>query len=715
MLRDSRILSVDTETSGLDPYTCKLWCIQIADENTAIFFPWIHLSESSKNKLRILLADKTMIAHNAKFDVKFLKHNGFIIGRVWCTMVTEQVLCAGRYFTFKLSDVLLRRYQITMDKSVRDVFWDPNGPSQMELWVREFGEDVWTEHPEIVEYGLTDIEYLYEIFMDQRKEMKELGMTEVIKLENGILPEVSSMELRGVYMDKKDTKKFESLVMQKRDELDIEVRHILETTWKKVWAQEYARRREILDVWKEEHEKIKEQAKALRKEGLREDAKKLMDTSNSKKPYTKIPLDNPFNIGSPVKMKATLSHLVGFEIPTTNADWLEEHIELHPVIALIMEWRKFQKLTEFCQHVEKINHVTGRIHGSFHQAGTKSGRFSSSDPNLQQIPARYEEAKEFRGLFRPKPGCKFVGADLAGIELVIMAYLSKEDALLEAIQNGDDIHCFTMSKILGCPYEILVGLKAGTITESDEFSVARHQFESEFRMPELLAIESPGKWVKKFRDYVKTMTYGIAYGQTAYGASAKFHCDFKVAEKLIEEKYFGVYPHMKVWLRSCEEVGYQQGFASNRFGRRRWFFKPTPPKYEDIEASVLAGIKKEGRNYDSISEAEWYFLMEDAIKKATREYNSRINRIKRQAANFIPQSMCADMIKTAMLDYSQTVSGEDKGLILTIHDELIVEVPENEAVKSAELLELVMENAVERFLPGIQTKVDAKISDQWEK
>lgn len=997
------VLFVDTETSGLIPQTCKLWCIQIGTVDDYIFFPWATLNEESRDKLRSFLTGKTVVAHNAKFDIKFLNWNGFNITKAYCTKESEAVLTSGRYFTNDLASILLRRFQVQLDKSVRSLFYTTDGTKpQIEQWLDKEGAAVWENHPEIVEYALEDIVYLPDLKAAQQEEAKELHMENVLWLENQLVPEVARIELRGVAMNVKETKKFQSKVLIARERLDKEVNDLLGRSWNLYWQEEFARRMKLLNVWKESHEKELQKAKDLRKtikdnkdseNEIREKAKKITERSNKKKPYNKLPaLDEPFKIGSPVKLRHALTKLCGMDIPTTKADWLEENISLHPAIEMLIEFRKFDKLAQFCELKEEINPATGRIHANFNQTGARSGRFSCfagqtpvkthrgevpisevqvgdyvwthkerwrkvtavlnqgfrevydvrlcngnvltctndhrvldsdgrwrkiyehiknmdtesgkpeestgkiqvdglahihgvgegvqyngaqyrgsnkfvpagsreegssspslfsreswpekpyvreegrpasrlersgggwqrvpdydverekdlcpsgnydealgtaksaqrygrsshrrqpeeqqlgqlgsgnkrrsqdytlftgkgqpccsieeinfsgstevydlsveedhsfsvggifahncSYPNLQQIPARSKEGKEFRGLFRPRKGCKYVGADLAGIELVIMASLSDEKSLLDAIQGGKDIHCFTMSKIMSCDYDILVNLKEGEAidkAQTEEFSRRRAQFQVEFRLPELLKIDEPSAWVNKFRDYVKTMTYGIAYGQTAFGASNKFHCPYEVAEKLIEERFFGAYPNLRAWIKSCETIAYERGFAENQLGRKRWFTRPKKKTYEQIEAEVLSALKSENRVWESVTDEEWESLMSKAIERANKEYRSRVNSIKRQGANFIPQSMCADMVKLAMILYGRYQSDPFNGIVLTIHDELIVECEATQADEVASKLSEVMAFAVNKFLPDVKTEVKAKIMDRWEK
>lgn len=722
LLGDYTHLGIDTETNGLSYWNSVLWSVQVSNGDINVLFPYNAMSEESRQQLRDYLADKVMVAHNAKFDFKFMKLNGFDFAGLYCTQVVEKCLYQGKYFTWGLKDLVLRRFQVQMSKEERKEFYD----GTMDSLVREHGPwGAWEKAPQLVEYALEDIVYLLDIREQQLEEAKEFGMETLIKLETSVIRPVAEIELRGVYLDRDAVKKFESVVTEKRDTLGREIFTVLEKSWEQYWLKEFQRRMDLWNRWQLEHQKVVKQTNAMRdpsdKRRKSDDAKKMVAKSLKKKPFAVAPKpDNKFNPNSPLKLKPALSNLVGFEIPNTTKEWLDENIALHSAIETLVEYRKFEKLAQFCQMVEDINSTTGRIHGQFNQVGTESGRFSSSDPNLQQIPARSEEAKQFRGLFKPKKGYKYIQADYAGLELVILAEASEEQILVDAINRGDDLHCFTMGIMIGCPYDILVKLKDGDEIPFDEeatFITARRNFEATFSMPELKKVaEKDGtKWVKKFRDYVKTITYGTAYGLSEFGMSNKFHCTLEDAKKFIN-LFFDAYPNLGKFLKIQGELGFQRGYALNPFGRRRYMSHPRMKTYEEVEKEVIKDLNAQKRLWDSIDDAEWNELIKKAIDKAEREYKSKLNSIRRRAANFYPQSVNADMIKVAIyLFHKQFVGAEDEGLILTVHDELIAEVKEENLEHGIKCLKESMEKAGRQFLKKVDIIVDVQVMDRWEK
>lgn len=716
-IADSEVLALDTETSGLDPYNSQVWSIQIGTENgEAFLFPFTFLSDTQVNKLAKVLEGKLLIAHNAKFDAKMLIVNGFKITNVWCTQEAEKVLYAGKYFTWGLKDLLKRYFKIEIDKAIRDDFWD----GTFKDLIDRKGINAWTD--DYIDYAINDIVHLIPIYDNQLEEgNKRKIIDDVLAVEADLVLALSKMELRGVYLDKKNLKKFKSLVLVRRDELEREASQQLEIFYKQSYQKKYARMLKLWDEWKLEHEKVKAENSDRDPNDNRrktQKAKDAVERSNKKKPYPVAPKpDSEWNLASPQKLKEALSEAIGIELSTTNTEWLTENAGLHPVMLTLVEYRKFKKLAEFCEIAEDISPVTGKIHTNYRQNGTQAGRLSCASPNLQQIPARSDEAKQFRALFKAQKGNKFIGADYSGIELVIIAHDANEKILVDAINDDKDLHCFTMSHLISCDYDILLKAKDGielTKEESNLLSTARAKFETGFYLPQLEKKEHGTAWVKGFRDYVKTITYGLAYGLSSFGLAKKFHCDVSVAELFIQN-FFSVYPKIKLFLNKLEEKGVARLYAENTVGRRRYFSAPRRKTQQEVEKEVIKELKKEKREWESVDDDEWNDLMKEGMKQADREYKSRFNSIRRQAGNFYPQSICAEMVKRATVEFERKWKKDETGLILSIHDELIGEFKESEVEKAKKLLQDEMTKSAKTFLPNVKITVDAVVMDYWEK
>jgi len=246
----------------------------------------------------------------------------------------------------------------------------------------------------------------------------------------------------------------------------------------------------------------------------------------------------PFNIQSPIQLGEILFEKLGLKGGkkttrgySTAADELEKLAEKHPIIPLVMEYRAHAKLksTYVDGLLPLINPKTSRIHSTFHQALTATGRISSAEPNLQNIPVRMPLGRELRKAFVPRAGCKFVDADYSQIELRVLAHISGDDTLIDAFRQGQDIHRLTASQVLGIP-------------------------------PEEITPEQ--------RNNAKAVNFGIIYGISAFGLSADIGIHVKEAERYIDG-YFEKYPGVKTYLDETIVNAKKTGYVSTLYNRRR--------------------------------------------------------------------------------------------------------------------------------------------------
>ncbi|MGN1116888.1 MAG: DNA polymerase, partial [Candidatus Ornithomonoglobus sp.] len=235
-----------------------------------------------------------------------------------------------------------------------------------------------------------------------------------------------------------------------------------------------------------------------------------------------------FNINSPKQLGAILFEKLGLPHGkktksgwSTKADILEK-LSGVPVVADVLEYRTYQKLkSTYCDSLGNlVNPATGRIHSVFHQTGTVTGRLSSSDPNMQNIPTRTALGREIRKMFAAKEGCVLVDADYSQIELRVLAHLSKDENMINAFKNGMDIHAVTASQVLGVPIE---------------------------------------KLTKEQRSSAKAINFGIIYGMGEYSLSQDLGISFKQAKKYMDDyftKYRGVHEFMEKTKRDAHNTGY---------------------------------------------------------------------------------------------------------------------------------------------------------------
>ena len=301
---------------------------------------------------------------------------------------------------------------------------------------------------------------------------------------------------------------------------------------------------------------------------------------------------------------------------STDADVLEALRGYHPVIGRLLEYRQLMKLkSTYTDGLLKVVGPDGRIHSSFNQVETRTGRISSTEPNLQNIPVRSEAGRELRRFFIPAGGCLLIDADYSQIELRILAHIADDAAMIEAFNNGTDIHTLTASQVFKMPPEYVTPL---------------------------------------MRSRAKAVNFGIVYGIGAFSLAQDIDVSVKEADSYIKgylETFSGVRRYMEEIIKKAHE----QGYVETLFGRRR----------------DLPELKNSNRN--------------------VRAFGERVAR------NTPIQGTAADIIKIAMVRVCDRLRREGlrSRLILQVHDELIVEAPEEEAVPASLILREEMEGAVQ--------------------
>jgi DNA polymerase I len=351
-----------------------------------------------------------------------------------------------------------------------------------------------------------------------------------------------------------------------------------------------------------------------------------------------------FNINSPKQLSEILFDKL--ELPagrrtgktgvaSTAVEVLEDLAQSHELPGLILEWRSVQKLkgTYIDALPQLVNPETGRVHTSFNQAVAATGRLSSSDPNLQNIPIRTELGREIRAAFVAEPGHRLISADYSQIELRVLAHLSGDDTLIEAFRRGDDIHDQTALKVFG---------------------------------------ESSGLDPHELRRRAKIINYALLYGKTAFTLARDIGVTQQAAQAFIDA-YFAGFPKVREFIDRLLEEARQAGVVTTLFGRRR----------------------------------------------LVPELNSRNGQVRsaaeRASVNLPIQGTAADILKKAMIDIHRELDGRrGRGfgtrMILTVHDELLFEVPESEVDEASALVKEGMERAVALAVP---LTVDVGVGLNW--
>ena len=317
---------------------------------------------------------------------------------------------------------------------------------------------------------------------------------------------------------------------------------------------------------------------------------------------------------------------------STNASVLKELTEEHELPGLMLEYREYAKIkSTYIDALPRMRAEDGRVHTSFNEMVTTTGRLSSSDPNLQNIPVRTDFGRQIRTCFVPLgEGEVFVSADYSQIELRLLAHLSGDEHLIASFNSGEDFHASTASRVFGVPMDDVT---------------------------------------PQMRSRAKAVNFGIVYGQQAYGLSQSLHIPFYEAKEMID-RYFEVHPGVRTYLDDVVVQAHKDGYAVTLFGRRRY----------------IPELK--------------------AKNAAQRGFGERT------AMNHPMQGTAADIIKLAMRQVQDELVARDLGtrLMLQVHDELDLSVPESEVEEVSDLLTSVMESVVELSVPLL---VDVSAGANW--
>lgn len=335
----------------------------------------------------------------------------------------------------------------------------------------------------------------------------------------------------------------------------------------------------------------------------------------------------PFNINSPKQLGEVLFERL--QLPhgkktktgwSTNADVLEKLRWENPIVEEVLQYRQYAKFrSTYCDGLLKVIAPDGRIHTSFQMTVTATGRLSSTEPNLQNIPTRTQLGSEFRRMFVPASGCVLVDADYSQIELRLLAHIADDEAMKQAFLTGEDIHTVTAAQVFGVP--------------TDQVT-------------------------KQMRSHAKAVNFGIVYGISAFSLAQDIGVPVYEAKEYIET-YFERFPGIRRYMDEVVAQAKERGYVETLMHRRR--------ALPELAAS----------NFN------------------TRSFGERVAR------NMPIQGTAADVIKLAMVRVDERLHKENlkAKLILQVHDELIVECPEEEKETVARLLTEEMEGAVHLSVP----------------
>lgn len=374
------------------------------------------------------------------------------------------------------------------------------------------------------------------------------------------------------------------------------------------------------------------------KEGIETFGKSLSGRINELTELIYQQVGHEFNINSPKQLGVALFEDMGLPCKkktksgySTNADVLESLRYENPVIEYILEYRSLTKLkSTYCDGLLKVIAPDGRIHTSFNQVETRTGRISSLEPNLQNIPIRTDLGREMRKFFVAGEHKKLVDADYSQIELRVLSDLANDENMINAFNTGVDIHTNTASQVFGMPVDMIT---------------------------------------PKLRSRAKAVNFGIVYGIGAFSLAKDIGVTRKEAQEYINN-YLATYSGVDHYMKHMIDLAKEKGYSETLFKRRRYL--------PELSSS----------------------------NHMLRSFGERVAR------NMPIQGTAADIIKIAMIRVDRRLTEENmkSRLILQVHDELIVEAPDDEADKALAIVTEEMENACQM---KVKLRADGKIGRTW--
>lgn len=472
--RTKKNLSLDTETTSTDAISAELVGLSFAVEENQAFYVPVPADRDAAQKIvdifKPLYEDPNIlkIGQNIKYDYEVLRRYGVELrGRMFDTMLAHYLIQPELHHNMDyMAETLLGYQTIHIEELI-----GTKGKNQKSM------RDL--QPSQIYEYAAEDADITLKLKNILEPKLKEAGVEQLFwEIEMPLVPILAEMEMTGVRIDTESLKETSRIFNER--------------------MAEYER-------------KIYEEA------------------------------GESFNISSPRQVGDILfgkMKIVDKPKKTKTGQYVtseEVLVQLKnkaPIVENILNYRGLKKLLgTYVDALPKlINPCTGRIHTSFNQAITATGRLSSSDPNLQNIPIRDDDGKEIRKCFIPEPGCLFFSADYSQIELRIMAHLSGDDNMVEAFRAGHDIHAATAAKIWHVPVD----------------AVTAEQ-----------------------RKQAKQANFGIIYGITTYGLAQRMNIDNREARQLIDD-YFATFPKVQAYMEQAKETCRAKGYAETLFHRRRY-------------------------------------------------------------------------------------------------------------------------------------------------
>ena len=633
-------IAFDTETTGLDNMRDEIVCFSLSDGKNRWFVPLQFLGIFQP---LFENPSSVKICHNIKFDAHMLKNHGIILGGPWHDTLTmawlaDETTPLALKERFNLVYGCLMPSFETIFGKFHTLVEQPSSNGIVKLRAKRRKETlpeafirVMREEPDLAHnYASADAKMHWLLWEHYSKELQRIEFApgfsawdHFTQVEVPFTKILWGMETRGFRIDRENLLKAEPVLRRMEDEI----------------AQEF---NQLAGPIVAEH-------------------------NRSCAPDDRV---KPFiDMGSTTQLAVFLFDVLKYPTPeggrSTDEEALENLIETKqcPYSSVILRYREVTKLKQtYVDKLLRITWVDGNIHTSLRQAGTVTGRLSSADPNLQNIPRPDNDRSNIRGTFIASPGYRLIVGDYAQLEMRIMAHYSEDAGMLEAIWSDKDLHTYTAARMFGYTYEELVirtkaaknAMHAGIGTDED-------------------------KQVIQLRIAAKRINFGIIYGMSAKGLAVQLAKEgvFKSKHECqaLLDQYFGTFPGVHSFILRTHAQAAAAGYVTTLAGRRRRF-------------PVFA----HGGNYAEISRAE------------------------RQSVNAPIQGTAADIVKNAMIlcDRDQELKSMFTYNILQVHDELVFETPDDDAIANyaQERIKYWMEHPLPRGLI-VPLPVDLNQGHSW--
>jgi len=682
---ENGIIAYDTETNNsLDTTTCLIMgaCLYTPGQKQA-YVPVNHVDYKTEERLADQVNEEELgrelsrlcdgvkiIYHNASFDIRVTKNTcGVELPYYWDTMIASQILDENERASLK------EQYMLHVDKGHGK--YDIEGLFEKERYAI-FDPSLFAL------YAATDAMMTYRLYEYQLAEFTKSGNEGIFGLYTEVeLPVLKSfmlMEERGIEIDLEYDKRLSEKYHRLLDEFDLPIN------------EELDRIKPAIDEWRKSEDANVMVGNKTKSEQLTEPINLTSNTQLAILVYDvlKIP---PVNKKKPRSMDKETIPMI-----------LEKHDV--PLLRLLLERKTFATLVNnFIDKIpEFVSPRDGRVHCSFNQVGTATGRVACSNPNLQQIPSKNHE---IRLMFQAKEGYVLCGADFSQQEPRLLANYCKDESLIYAYANNRDLYATIASKVYGNEYEDNLEFDPRTGKRNDDGANRRSS--------------------------CKSLLLGINYGMSVAGIADKIKCSKEEAQKFLND-FYKQFPKVKSWSDETIETAKKTGYVEDWHGRRRRLPDLTLPRYTikyvgDSNALFNPFIGCEDRDVDPADEARILGLLSKArgIKEVNGIIASErdkgiqvidnegfIARASRQCVNARIQGGAATMTKVAMINIDADRELNELGfkMLIGVHDELIGECPEENAEKVADRLSYIMRTCM-GSKSVVPFKCDADVSKKW--